>query len=97
MDNRMTEQEACGQRMMDRENWPEREDQMKTVAGLVYWLEVIADCEDVEADTIADVCRHAANRMRSMQQSLIQEVDRIEKLQPFFNQISAAVDAARKQ
>ena len=82
---------------MDRENWPEREDDMKTVKGLIYWLETIADCDDVDADTIADVCRHAANRMKSLQQSLIDEVERIERLQPFFNQVSCAVDAARKK
>lgn len=96
MDNKMTEQESCAQRMLDCEDGPERQEQMKTVAGLIYWLEVIADCEDVEADTIVEVCRAAADRMRSLQHSLIQEVDRIETLQPFFTKVCAAVDAARK-
>lgn len=70
---------------------------VKTVHGLIFWLQTIADDGDcnVDRDTIADTCEAAAKRLKSMQDSLIQEVSRIEKLQPFFTEVSAAVDAAR--
>lgn len=71
---------------------------IKTVSGLIYWLHVVANDEDcmIDRDAIADICEAAYKRMESMHQSLIQEVDRIERLQPFFTKVCAAVDAARK-
>lgn len=93
MDNRMTEQEACGQRMLNSDGYSE---DIKAVSGLIYWLQVVAQEEDVTADCITDVARAAAERLKSMQEALRQEVDRIEKLQPFFTDVCAAVDAARK-
>lgn len=93
MDNRMTQQESCGQRIMDRDGYP---DDIKTVAGLIYWLQVIAQEENVDADCVVDVATAAASRLKSMQDSLRQEVERIEKLQPFFTEVSRAVDEARK-
>jgi hypothetical protein len=73
-------------------------DDMQTVKGVIYWLQTIAadaDC-NIDRDTIADTCDVAAKRLKSMQDSLRQEVERIEKLQPFFTEVSRAVDEARK-
>lgn len=94
MIERMTQQEACGQRILENDGHAA---DIQTVSGLIMWLEIIAedgDC-DVERDTIADTCDAAAKRLKSMQESLIQEVERIEKLQPFFNDVSAAVQRAK--
>ena len=76
---------------------PDFNDDMKTVHGVACWLDAIADDDDcnIDRDYIAEVCGNAASRLRSMQQSLIQEVDRIEKLQPFFTDVCAAVERAR--
>ena len=73
-------------------------DDMQTVGGVIYWLKTIAadaDC-NIDRDTIADTCDAAAKRLCSMQESLRSEVARIEKLQPFFTEVSRAVDEARK-
>lgn len=95
MDNRMTPQEACGQAILESESHAA---DILTVAGLVFWLQTIAadgDC-NVDRDTIADTCEAAVKRLKSMQESLQSEVARIEKLQPFFTEVSRAVDEARK-
>ena len=94
MDNRMAEQEACGQAILEDEG---HAGDIQTVTGLIYWLQKIAtdgDC-NVDRDTISDTCEAAANRLKSMQDSLRSEVARIEKLQPFFTEVSRAVDEAR--
>lgn len=68
-------------------------DDIKTVHGLIFWLQTIAhdgDCA-VDRDCIADVCDAAAIRLASMQDSLRQEVDRVEKLQPFHDEIMSVV------
>ena len=53
-------------------------DNIKTVHGLIFWLQTIAQDADcmVDRDTIADVCDAAQKRLGSMQQALIQEVER---------------------
>ena len=72
-------------------------DDIQTVTGLASWLQAIAQDGDcmIDRDTIADTCEAAAKRLLSMQEALRQEVARIEKLQPFFTDVSRAVDAAR--
>ncbi len=73
-------------------------DDLKTFEGLIYWLQAIAtdgDC-NIERDAIAEVCDTAAKKIESLRASLIQEVDRIEKLQPFFTEVCALVDVARR-
>jgi|VirMetMinimDraft_7_1064189.scaffolds.fasta_scaffold100796_2 hypothetical protein len=95
MDNRMTEQKACGQAILESDS---HAGGIQTVTGLIYWLQTIAadgDC-NVDRDTVADTCEAAAKRLKSMQESLQSEVARIEKLQPFFTEVSRAVDEARK-
>ena len=95
MDNRMTQQEACGQAILESEG---HASDIQTVTGLIFWLQTIAadgDC-NVDRDIIADTCEAAAKRLKSMQESLRSEVARIEKLQPFFTEVSRAVDEARK-
>jgi len=74
-------------------------DDMQTVHGVISWLEAIANDGDcmIDRDNIVDTCAAAAKRLQSMQQSLIQEVERIEKLQPFYTHICAYVDGVRKQ
>ena len=73
-------------------------DDIKTVHGLVFWLQTIATDGDkmVDQDAISEVCAAAAKRLQSLQDSLRSEVARIEKLQPFFTEVSRAVDEARK-
>ena len=74
-------------------------DDLKTVHGIICWLQTIANDGDcmVDRDDIVETCAAAAKRLSSMQSSLRSEVDRIEKLQPFYTQICAVVDGARKQ
>lgn len=93
MTGRMTEQEACGQAILESDG---HASDIKTVHGLIYWLQTIAQVEDVDPDIITNTASAAAVRLKSMQESLHQEVGRIEKLQPFFTDVCAVVDSARK-
>ena len=87
--------------MITQTDQPEYEmsitDELKTVRGIVCWLEAIAhdgDC-NIDRDKISETCEVAAKRLKSMQHSLIEEVARIEKLQPFFADICAVVEHAK--